>query len=162
MPPQTPSDTIQTSSRHPQTPSRHHPDTLRHHPDTPKHRRFYATEGTGRKGNIRVWPIPNFANGFRIATSWDLLSPQTQSRHQADTPRHNPDSPNYRNFRNIGHWKKRQYLSFMTFYKILYRDLVVIHPRYPETPSRHHSDTIQKPSKHPRHHPDTLRPSFFL
>ena len=49
----------------------------------------------------------------------------------------------------------------MTFYKILYRDLVVIHPRYPETPSRHHSDTIQKPSKHPRHHPDTLRPSFF-
>ena len=62
MPPQTPSDTIQTSSRHPQTPSRHHPDTLRHHPDTPKHRRFYATEGTGRKGNIRVWPISNFAN----------------------------------------------------------------------------------------------------
>ena len=69
MPPQTPSDTIQLSSRHPQTPSKHHPDTLRHHPDTPKHRRFYAIEGTGRKGNIRVWPISNFSNGFGIATS---------------------------------------------------------------------------------------------
>ena len=135
MPPQTPSDTIQTSTRHPQTPSRHHPDTLRHHPDTPKHRRFYATEGTGRKGNIRVWPISNFANWFGIATSWDLLSPQTHSRHQADTPRHNPDTPSYRSFCKKGHWKKRQYLSFMTFYKILHMDLVLIHPRHPETPS---------------------------
>ena len=105
--------------RHHQTPSRHHPDTLRHHPDTPKHRRFYATEGTGRKGNIRVWPISNFANWFGIATSWDLLSPQTHSRHQADTPRHNPDTPSYRSFCKKGHWKKRQYLSFMTFYNML-------------------------------------------
>ena len=87
MPPQTPSDTIQISSRHPQTPSRH-----------PRHRPFYAIEGTGRKGNIQVWPISNFANGFGIATSRDLLSPQTHSRHQADTPRHNPDTPSYRIF----------------------------------------------------------------
>ena len=84
--------------RHPQTPSRHPPDTLRHHPDTPRHRPFYAIEGTGRKGNIQVWPISNFANGFGIATSRDLLSPQTHSRHQADTPRHNPDTPSYRIF----------------------------------------------------------------
>ena len=80
-----------TPSRHPQTPSRH-----------PRHRPFYAIEGTGRKGNIQVWPISNFANGFGIATSRDLLSPQTHSRHQADTPRHNPDTPSYRIFMQYG------------------------------------------------------------
>ena len=58
-----------------QTPS----DTLRHHLDiiqtpsntiqTPTDIDICAIEGTGRKGNIQVWPNSNFANGFGIATS---------------------------------------------------------------------------------------------
>ena len=55
-------------------------DTLRHHLDiiqtpsdtiqTPPDIDVFAIEGTGRKGNIRVWPNLNFANGFGIAISW--------------------------------------------------------------------------------------------
>ena len=55
------------------------PDTLRHHLDiiqtssdtiqTPPDIDVFAIEGTGRKGNIRVWPNLNFANGFGIAIS---------------------------------------------------------------------------------------------
>ena len=51
----------------------------------------------------------------------------------------------------IGNWKKRQYLSFITFHNILLRDLVFLHPRHPKTPSRHHLDT-----------PDTIQTKAFL
>ena len=84
------------------------PDTLRHHLDiiqtpsdtihTPPDIDVFAIEGTGRKGNIRVRPNLNFANGFGIATSWDLLGPQIHPRYHPDTPRHNPDGPSYRSF----------------------------------------------------------------
>ena len=42
----------------------------------------------------------------------------------------------------------------MTFYNVLQRDLVFIHPRHPDIPPRHHPDTIQTPS---RHHPETIQ-----
>ena len=94
-----------------------------------------------------------FANGFGIDTSSDLLSSQTNSRHHPDTLRQcliNTTQTPPVICKNIGHWKERQYLSFMTFYNILQRHLELIHRRHPDTPSRHHPDAIQTP-------PDTIQ-----
>ena len=91
-----------------------------------------------------------------------LLNPETSVLSDIpDTIQTPPDTtqttPSIEVLYNIGHWKKQLvYLSFMTFYNILQRDLVFIHPRHPETPSRHHPETIQTPS---RHHPDTIQTS---
>ena len=84
-----------------------------------------------------------------------LLHPEISLvlRHIPDTKQTPPDTtqtpPAKGVLCNIGHWKKRPYLIFITFYNIL-RDLAFIHLRHPETPSRHHPDT-------PRHHPDTIQ-----
>ena len=81
-----------------------------------------------------------------------MLHPETSSvlRYIPDTIQTPPDTtqtpPAKGVLCNIGHWKKRPYLIFITFYNIL-RDLAFIHLRHPETPSRHHPDT-------PRHNPD--------
>ena len=80
-----------------------------------------------------------------------LLHPETSSvlRHIPDTKQTPPDTTQPPPFIgvlcSIVHWKNRQYLSFITFFNILFRDLLFIHPRQPETPS----DTIQTPSRHP-------------
>ena len=82
-------------------------DTLRHHLDiiqtpsdtiqTPPDIDVFAIEGTGRKGNIRVWPNLNFANGFGIAISWYhdilvLIHSQTLS-DPIQTPSRHPQTP---------------------------------------------------------------------
>ena len=140
MPPQTPSDTIQASSRHPQALSRH---------PQPRHRRLICIVGY----LLGQYPLLAFANGFGIDTSSDLLSSQTNSRHHPDTLRQcliNTTQTPPVICKNVGHWKERQYLSFMTFYNILQRHLELIHRRHPDTPSRHHPDAIQTP-------PDTIQ-----
>ena len=71
-----------------------------------------------------------------------MLHPETSSvlRYIPDTIQTAPDTtqtpPAKGVLCNIGHWKKRPYLIFITFYNIL-RDLAFIHLRHPETPSRH-------------------------
>ena len=103
-------------------------DTLRHHLDiiqtpsdtiqTPPDIDVFAIEGTGRKGNIRVWPNLNFANGFGIAISWyhDILvlihsqtlsDPiQTPSRHP-QTPSRHPQTKAFLCY--IGHYIKGKF-----------------------------------------------------
>ena len=83
-----------------------------------------------------------------------LVRPKISSFHIPDTIQTPPDTTRTLPFIsvlcNIGHWKKRQCLSFMTFYNFLQMYFVLIHHKQLETPSRHHPDI-------PRHHPDTLR-----
>ena len=133
--------------RHSQTPSRHHPNTLRHHPDPsrPPDIDVLALESTGRKGNIRVWPNRNFDNGFGIATSWDLLGPQTHSRHIPDTPRHNPDYPGYGNFLQ---YRALEEKAISEFHDLLYYFLKWFGIHTSQTPW----ETILTPY---RHRPDT-------
>ena len=133
------------------------PDTLRHHLDiiqtssdtiqTPpdigifQRQRVLEERAISEYGLIQILPMDLV-----------LLYPETSSvlRLIPDTKQTPPDTiqtpPIIGVLCNIGHWKKRQYLSFMTFYNILLRDLVFMHPRQPETPSRHYPDTIQTPS----------------
>ena len=79
-----------------------------------------------------------------------MLHPETSSvlRYIPDTIQTPPDTtqtpPAKGVLCNIGHWKKRPYLIFITFYNIL-RDLAFIHLRHPETPSRHPQTTSRHP-----------------
>ena len=101
------------------------PDTLRHHPDiiqtpsdtiqTPQTQTFLCNRGYWKKGQYSSMAYFKF-----LPMDLVLLHPETSSvlRHIPDTKQTPPDTtqtpPVIGYLCNIGHWKKRQYLSIMT------------------------------------------------